>query len=56
VVVYSGLGCTEARAAAVVDRLERDAEGALTALDVTVEHYCAGSGDKGLHAQVRYRA
>jgi hypothetical protein len=24
--------------------------------DSPLEHYCAGSGDQGLHAQVRYRA
>lgn len=55
-VIYNGLGCVEARAAVLVDRIERDTEGILTALDVTLEHYCSGSGDQGLHAQVRYRA
>lgn len=55
-VIYNGLGCVEARAAVVVDRIERSAEGALTALDATLQHYCVGSGNQGLHAQVRYRA
>ncbi|MDI6104036.1 hypothetical protein QLQ12_36145 [Actinoplanes sp. NEAU-A12] len=55
-VIFNGLGCVEARAAVLVDRIERNAEGSLTAFDATLEHYCVGSDDQGLHAQVRYRA
>jgi hypothetical protein len=56
-VVHGGLGCAApALAAVVVDRIDRDEAGALTALDATFEHRCAAGPDTAFRGQVHFRA
>jgi hypothetical protein len=56
-VVHGGLGCDDpALAAVVVDRIDRDEAGTLTALDATFEQRCSAGADTAFRGQVHFRA
>ncbi len=55
-VIHGGLGCVVGHAAVLIDRLDRDADGRLTAFDANLEHRCSGPTRPALRAQVHFRS